>query len=110
MYDFIGASYTMNDHALGGEQFATLIPQGGGKMPPVFDTTKVWVIGTHPIYNFQQDGDRGMRWLDPKRVEASLLFLDWHARVRINVPNTPGAVENTTPDYTFLPQPNWPGG
>jgi prepilin-type N-terminal cleavage/methylation domain-containing protein len=110
MYDLVGSSYTMNDHALGGEQFATLIPLGGGKMPPVFDTTKVWVIGTHPIYNYQEKGDRGMRWFDPKRVEANLLFLDWHARVRIPVPNTPGALENTTPDYTFLPQPNWPGG
>jgi prepilin-type N-terminal cleavage/methylation domain-containing protein len=110
MYDFIGSSYTMNDHTLGGEQYTTLIPPGGGKMPPVLDTTKVWVIGTHPIYNFQQDGDRGMRWFSPKRIETNLLFLDWHARIRIAVPNTPGAIENTTPDYTFLPQPHWPGG
>jgi hypothetical protein len=38
-----------------------------------------------------------------------MLFLDAHCRLRVKVPNIPGQVENTTPDYTFLPQPNWPG-
>lgn len=105
MYDFIGASYTLNDHALNGEQSATLVPNGGGRMPPVHDTTKTWVIGTHPIYNHQQGGDRGMRWYHPSKVEANLLYLDFHARMRVPVPE---GVVNTTPDYTFLPQPNWP--
>jgi prepilin-type N-terminal cleavage/methylation domain-containing protein len=105
MYDFVGASYTLNDHALDGEQSATLVPGGGGRMPPIHDTTKTWVIGSHPIYNYQQNGDRGMRWYDRNRVEANLLFMDFHVRTRVPVPE---GVVNTTPDYTFLPQPNWP--
>jgi prepilin-type N-terminal cleavage/methylation domain-containing protein len=109
MYDMIGASYTLNDHTLSGEQYATLIPSTGGPMPPVFNTSRIWVVATHPIYNYQQDGDRGMRWYKKNEVEANMLFLDYHARMRVPVPNIPGQVENTTGDYTFLPQPNWPG-
>ena len=100
MYDFIGASYTLNDHALDGEHAATLVPVGGGKMPEVFSPAKTWVVGTHPIYNHQQGGDRGMRWYDPRRVEANLLYADGHVRTRVAVPE---GVVNTTPDYTFLP-------
>ncbi|MEX2217943.1 MAG: prepilin-type N-terminal cleavage/methylation domain-containing protein [Phycisphaerales bacterium] len=109
MYDFIGSSYTMNDHTLAGEQFATLVPGGGGKMPPIFNTSKVWVIGTHPIYNYQQGGDRGMNWFTTKRIESSLLYLDWHVRIRVPIPQTPaGQYAHTTADYSFLPQPTWP--
>jgi prepilin-type N-terminal cleavage/methylation domain-containing protein/prepilin-type processing-associated H-X9-DG protein len=103
MYEFIGSSYTLNDHALEGEQAATLVPLGGGKMPEVFDTTKTWVVGTHPIYNYQQGGDRGMRWYDTNKVEANLLYADGHTRTRVPVPE---GVVNTTPDYTFLPRGN----
>ncbi|MDX2132665.1 MAG: type II secretion system protein [Planctomycetota bacterium] len=100
MYDLIGCSYTLNDHTLAGEEQATLVPLGGGRMPPVTNTSKTWVIGTHSIYNYQQGGDRGMRWFHPNRVEAGLLFVDMHVRTRVPVP--PG-VENTTAEYTFLP-------
>jgi prepilin-type N-terminal cleavage/methylation domain-containing protein len=99
MYDFIGASYTLNDHALDSEQHATLVPVTGGKMPPIFDTTKTWVVGTHPIYNYQQGGDRGMRWYG-KECEANLLYADNHVRTRVPVPE---GVVNATDDYTFLP-------
>ncbi|GMV26153.1 MAG: hypothetical protein AMXMBFR58_21840 [Phycisphaerae bacterium] len=103
-YEFIGSSYTLNDHTLDGEEYATLVPMTpngpGGKMPPVLDTTKTWVVGTHTIYNYQQDGDRQSRWFGPVQVQANLLYLDFHVRLRVNVP--PGVV-NTTPDYTFLP-------
>jgi prepilin-type N-terminal cleavage/methylation domain-containing protein/prepilin-type processing-associated H-X9-DG protein len=109
MYDLIGGSYTLNDHTLTGEQFATLIPSRGGPMPPIHNTSKTWVVATHPIYNYQQDGDREMRWYDKHEVQANMLFLDFHARIRVKIPNIPGQVENTTADYTFLPQPNWPG-
>ena len=110
MYELIGCSYTLNDHTLSGEQFATLVPHPkGGPMPPVFNTSRIWVVATHPIYNYQEDGDRGMRWHKKNEVEANILFLDFHARMRVPVPNIPGQVENTTRDYTFLPQPNWPG-
>lgn len=102
MYDFLGCSYTLNDHTLDGEDQATLVPIGGGKMPPVVNPAKTWVIGTHTIYNYQQGGDRQMRWFHKERVEASLLYLDMHVRVRVHVPS---GVINTTPDYTFLPTP-----
>jgi prepilin-type N-terminal cleavage/methylation domain-containing protein len=110
MYDLIGSSYTLNDHTLAGEQFATLVPLGGGRMPFVVDTTRTWVIGTHPIYNHQEHGDRGMRWYERRgggRVEAGLLFLDLHVRMRVPVPQTPGIHHHTTPHYTFLPSPGW---
>jgi prepilin-type N-terminal cleavage/methylation domain-containing protein len=104
MYDFIGSSYTLNDHTLDGEQVATLVPLGGGKMPSVVNTSKTWVIGTHTIYNYQQNGDRGFRWFQKNSVEASLLFLDMHVRIRAPVPAPNGAdLGNTTSDYTFLP-------
>jgi prepilin-type N-terminal cleavage/methylation domain-containing protein len=100
MYDLIGSSYTLNDHALDGEDRATLVPTGGGKLPYVVNPAKTWVLGTHPIYNFQQGGDRGMNWVRPDAVETNLLFMDMHAKSRIVVP--PGVV-NTTAEYTFLP-------
>jgi prepilin-type N-terminal cleavage/methylation domain-containing protein len=104
MYDFIGASYTLNDHALEGDHIATLVPLGGGRMPVVTNPSKTWVIGTHPIYNYQQSGDRGMRWYHKSKVEASLLFLDMHVRIRAPVPAPDGAdLGNSTADYTFLP-------
>ncbi len=105
MYELIGSSYTLNDHALNGEQSVTLVPSRGGRMPYVLDPTKTWVLGTHPIYNFQQGGDREMRWYQKNKVEANLLFLDLHTRVRVPVPQ---GVVNTTADYTFLPFPEWP--
>lgn len=110
MYELIGSSYTLNDHTLAGEQFATLVPNGGGRMPYVADATRTWAIGTHPIYNFQEHGDRGMRWYSQRaggKVEASLLFLDMHVSMRVGVPQTPGTHHHTTPQYTFLPTPAW---
>lgn len=104
MYTLTGSSYILNDHALDGEERATLVPRtatgDGGRMPVVTQPTRTWVVGTHPIYNYQQDGDRGMRWYGKEQVEANLLFVDLHARVRVPVPK---GVVNTTRDYTFLP-------
>ena len=99
-YTLVGSSYTLNDHSLEGDSFSTLVPQGGGRMPVVRRPSKTWVVGTHPIYNFQGGGDRGSIWYHPSRVEANLLFLDLHAKMRLTVP--PGVV-NETEDYTFLP-------
>ncbi|MBL8757707.1 MAG: prepilin-type N-terminal cleavage/methylation domain-containing protein [Phycisphaerae bacterium] len=119
MYDLLGSSYTLNDHTLAGEAAWTLIPPQGGKMPLVVTPTKTWVLGPHPIYNFQDDGDRGHRWYTLPGsaasgssggvgggggVVANLLFLDMHVGTTLRVP--PGIV-NTTPDYTFLPRPDW---
>lgn len=100
MYDLVGASYTLNDHALTGEQDTTLVPAGGGRMPSVTNSARTWMIGTHPIYNYQEDGDRGMRWYHKSKVEANLLYVDMHVKIRVTVP--PGVV-NTTDNYTFLP-------
>ncbi|MFT3685523.1 MAG: prepilin-type N-terminal cleavage/methylation domain-containing protein [Phycisphaerales bacterium] len=107
MYDAVGSSYTLNDHALEGEQFSTLIPPQGGRMPPVVAPTKTWVLGPHPIYNHQQAGDRNMRWYGRKKTSANLLFLDMHVGGLFEVPPT---VTDTTTDYTFLPRADWPVG
>ncbi len=106
MYDLLGSSYTLNDHTLTGEDRATLVPLQGGKMPYLVTPTTTWVLGTHPIYNFQEDGDRGQRWYSDRSVEANLLFADMHVGTTLTVPR---GVVNTTKDYTFLPAPNWPG-
>lgn len=106
MYDLVGCSYILNDHTLEGEDKATLVPmnpttyQSGGKMPYVVNTAKTWMVGTQTIYNYQQDGDRGMRWFGGRDVQANLLFVDLHSRSRVRVPE---GVKNTTEDYTFLP-------
>ncbi len=100
MYTLVGSSYTLNDHSLNGEEDSTLVPSGGGKMPYVTQTSRTWVIGTQPIYNFQQGGDRGMRWTKSAAVRAGLLFLDFHARGNIEVPV---GIVNETADYTFFP-------
>ena len=106
MYDTLGTSYTLNDHSLEGDEYATLIPRRagdgspGGRMPRITDTTKTWVIGEHPIYNYQENNDRGLRWYrDKNQVKATLWFMDGHTAT-VTVP--PGVV-NTTKDYTFLP-------
>ncbi|MBX3389865.1 MAG: prepilin-type N-terminal cleavage/methylation domain-containing protein [Phycisphaeraceae bacterium] len=105
-YELVGSSYTLNDHALEGDEVPTLVPRtdtgDGGPMPFVGDTGKTWMIGTHPIYNFQSGGDRGSIWYHPSHIEANLLYVDMHARMRVRVP--PG-ITNTTDDYTFLPLP-----
>jgi len=100
MYQLIGSSYTLNDHSLDGDDNATLVPLGGGKLPIVNNTAKTWVLGTHTIYNYQQNGDRGMLWFGATQVEANLLYMDMHVRMRLKVPQ---GVVNTTEDYTFLP-------
>lgn len=100
MYDFVGSSYTLNDHSLTGEDDATLVPVGGGRMPEVKNPSRTWAIGTHPIYNFQQGGDRGMKWLDDHAVHANLAFVDGHVRLRVVVPE---GVVNSTDAYTFEP-------
>jgi len=100
MYNFVGASYTLNDHTLDGESKATLVPSNGGRMPYVKEPTKTWVVATHTMYNYQEDGDREMRWMDKSQEFANILFVDSHVRTKVAVPK---GVVNTTPDYTFLP-------
>jgi prepilin-type N-terminal cleavage/methylation domain-containing protein len=114
MYELLGSSYTLNDHTLDGDdpQFVTLIPQEGGRMPSstlMAQPHKIWVLGTHTIYNYQQDGDRGHNWFAPPsrsnaQIAANLLFLDMHVGSQLPVPK---GVVNTTDHYTFLPTPDW---
>jgi len=104
MYDLVGSSYTLNDHTLDGEQYATLVPGGGGKMPPVNNTSRTWMIGTHTIYNYQEGADKGMYWFKKGLVEANLLYVDGHARMRVPVPAPVGTdFGNNTADYSFSP-------
>jgi prepilin-type N-terminal cleavage/methylation domain-containing protein/prepilin-type processing-associated H-X9-DG protein len=112
MYNLVGSSYTLNDHALQGDHAATLVPLAGGRLPRIDTPTKTWVIGSHTIYNFQEDGDRGLRWYgDPRASQpggtrANLAFMDGHVGTLLRVPT---GIANTTPDYTFLPRPDWFG-
>ena len=107
MYDLIGTSYNLNDHALDtdpmGEIYPTLIPQEGGIMPPIASTSRTWVCGDQPIYNYDDGGDRGQRW-HHGQVRANMLFLDTHVEIGLHVPEGP---VHTTDEYTFLPDPDW---
>lgn len=107
MYDLVGTSYNLNDHALddvpGQEIYPTLIPTAGGRMPIIANPSKTWVAGDQPIYNHDDNGDRNQRW-HGKKIKANLLFVDMH--VSVGTPVTKG-VQNTTTEYTFLPDPRW---
>ena len=105
IYNLLGSSYVVNFHSLDGEAFRTLIPEQGGRMPYVQDPTRTWMLGSHSIYNYQHDSDRGERWYSPKKTEANLHFADGHGRIRIFVPDILCEVEDTTEDYTFLAVP-----
>jgi prepilin-type N-terminal cleavage/methylation domain-containing protein len=128
MYDFVGSSYTLNDHSLDSENCATLVPKRtgdnpstpalegrpGGRMPSVEDPSKTWMLGDLPIYNYQEGGDRQQRWHRSAKhtCSCSLCFVDGHVGFNVTVPPstfTPdGCIrENTTNDYTFLPGRNW---
>jgi len=117
MYDLIGASYALNDHALDDdpnlEKWGTLVPPEGGRMPVVADETRTWVLASHPMYNYDSAGNRRMNWHQAGRsgrVEerANVLFLDIHARTSVLVPSPEGGPPvNTTRDFTFLPTPGW---
>ncbi|MEM8756281.1 MAG: prepilin-type N-terminal cleavage/methylation domain-containing protein [Planctomycetota bacterium] len=113
MYDLIGASYALNDHAPdevpGIDAVPTLVPPTGGRMPRIDNTTKTLVVTTHTGYNFDDAGDRETRWFRGRgpgaEISANMLFADFHVGLRL--PVEPGEV--TTPDYTFLPSPGWTG-
>lgn len=107
MYNLVGTSYNLNDHALdtnpADEPYPTLIPERGGKMPRVANPSRTWLCGDQPIYNHDDGGDRGQKWHGNK-LRANLLFVDMHVGVGLDV--APGQTQ-TTPEYTFLPDPRW---
>jgi len=116
MYDLIGNSYTLNDHIPDAnpfeEEYRTLVPPGGGKMPLVIDTTSVVVVGSHTMYNFDDGYDHDMNWygrLPGQDGIANMLFLDGHAENNIRIPRAGAgnAPVIRTDDFTFLPTPDW---
>jgi prepilin-type N-terminal cleavage/methylation domain-containing protein len=113
MYDLVGSSYTLNDHALDtnplGDDYPTLVPATGGRMPRIFDTTETIILGTHPAYNYDDGGDRGMYWHgpSPSPVRANLTFADYHVEVGVTMRKGPPEEINRTEDYSFLPDPQW---
>ena len=113
MYDMIGSSYTLNDHAPDDDPsrdvLPTLVPQTGGPMPYIIDTSRTLLIASQTIYNYDDGGDRKQHWYGKEgranaEISASVLFADFHVGVRLPVPDNRSA---TTPDYTFLPRPSW---
>jgi hypothetical protein len=72
-------------------------------MPFIQDTTKTWLIGDLPIYNYQTDSDRNQRW-HFKSTDVNLLFADIHVGSRLKVP--PGTAHKTD-QYDFWPMPDW---
>lgn len=111
LHTLLGCSYTLNDHTLDGDLECTLVPRQsggkpGGRMPLVDNPSKVWMLGDHPIYNYQEGGDRGQRW-HYKNVRCNLAFVDGHVGSGIDIPK---GIENTTQHYTFLPQIDWECG
>lgn len=116
MYDFVGTSYTLNDHSLDGDDCATLVPtmtgdRPGGRMPRVDTPTKTWLLGDLIMYNYQEGGDRGQRWHFDDTI-CNLCFVDGHVEQEIEIPESTfgadGFIEqNTTKHYTFLPSDRW---
>ncbi len=113
MYDLIGSSYTLNDHAPDNDPsqdvLPTLVPQAGGPMPYIVDTSRTLLIASQTIYNYDDGGDRKQHWYAKQgrsnaEIAASVLFADFHVGVRLPVPDDRSA---TTRDYTFLPRPSW---
>ena len=106
-YELLGTSYTLNDHALDDdpaqELYETLIPKRGGRMPRVANTTKTWMCASHPIYNWDGGTSRNQQWYG-SGIKANILFVDGHSEITAPVAD---GVTQTTPDYTFLPDPTW---
>lgn len=108
LYDLVGTSYNLNDHALDSDPFAelypTLIPRAGGKPPNVRTPTKTWLLGDQAIYNYDSGTNAQMYWRGGNTVRSALLFWDQHVDFSVTVPE--GEVQ-TTSEYTFLPEPKW---
>ena len=114
VYDLLGSSYAINDHAnkptQGTPEVATLVPNGGGKMPYIVTPSKTWLLGSQTIFNADGGDNNQYYWYTTKNsgasasidMKANLLFADWHVGIQLSVPAGP---VNTTKDYTFWPIP-----
>ncbi len=102
-----------------------------GRMPRIADPGRTVLAGDGPMHNYNRRKNLAQHWhfgrqsraasrrldplVEPKGyVEATMLFTDLHVtpRVRVKEPfyGDPDRVlkMNSTPDYTFLPNPDWP--
>lgn len=108
VYNLIGTSYTLNDHALDDnpaeELYPTLIPREGGRPPRVDTPTRTWLLADQPIYNYDDGGDRKQFWYRNNRIVSNMLFYDLHVKLQVDVPE---GQEQTTSQYTFLPSARW---
>jgi len=113
LYRLLGTSYLLNDHGLDRvpcpfvDIFPTLIPSEGGRMPMVATPSRTWLAAHATIYNYDDGGDQRMRWAPvsgDRGERASMVFNDGHVKTLVEVP---AGLENSTPDYTFLPEPRW---
>jgi prepilin-type N-terminal cleavage/methylation domain-containing protein/prepilin-type processing-associated H-X9-DG protein len=115
IYDFLGSSYALNDHAnkptMGTPEIATLVPNGGGRMPEIATPSKTWMLGSMTIFNADGGGNNQYYWYTTRGggsptaavdMKANLLFADWHVGSQLKVPAQP---VNTTKDYSFWPIP-----
>lgn len=115
MYNLVGCSYTMNDHTPDNdpmqEQYRTLIPPGGGKLPPVAQPSHTVAIASHSLYNYDDGYDHEMNWYGRKTGEdsiANMLFLDHHVNISVRMPRDENGLPlHSTDEYTFLPTPDW---
>lgn len=140
MYDLLGSSYVINDHALqpniDEDELPTLIPQvvqdgylpRDGRMPNVLTPGLTWLMGDHPIYNFDRldaadplsaRNGRAHTWHGGRDIRANLLYVDLHVGTNVDVPHPMTVSDgntfsdedirslNTTDDYTFLPRADW---
>lgn len=137
MYNAVGTSYAINDHALDedplNECIPTLVPlrdassgriPRDGRMPEVSHPNRTWLVGTASIYNYDESGtaegvmsDRGLGWFRGE-VRANLLFVDLSVGASYEVPTRERALEsspdtapeialNQTSDYTYFPTHDW---
>ncbi len=117
MYDLIGTSYNLNDHAVddspGDEPYPTLIPKDGGRMPSVRNPSKTMLAGDQPVYNYDDGQDRGQDWHSSGsgQIRANMLFVDTHVDLGVLMPEwndeLPLEFMHTTTEFTYLPSPNW---
>ena len=115
MYDLLGSSYSINDHANkptpATPEIATLVPNRGGRMPEIATPSKTWLLASDPIFNADGGGDRQHYWYSSRAggsptaaadTKANLFFADSHVGIQLKVPAQP---VNSTKDYSFWPIP-----
>jgi prepilin-type N-terminal cleavage/methylation domain-containing protein/prepilin-type processing-associated H-X9-DG protein len=117
MYDLIGTSYNLNDHATdddpGAELYPTLIPPEGGRMPRVRNPSKAMLAGDQSAYNYDDGGDNEQDWHSrgSGEIRSNMLFVDTHVDLGVTIPrfnrDLPLEMSHTTAEFTYLPSADW---